>query len=95
MPLDDLYQTSDLYWAAALVTLGFPILDIDCVRGQTFWEFERTDAMNAARIHWANKTLTVSAREYADAITMLKSSLIRELPRYAQQGGNSGGWREG
>jgi hypothetical protein len=91
MSLDQLYRTSDLYWAAALVTLGFPILDIDCVRGQTFWEFERTDAMNASRIHWANKTLQVSAREYADSLQMLKGSLIRESPRRAV----SPGWREG
>ena len=92
MPLDPKhnYATSDLYWAAALVASGYPILDIECIRGQTFWSFERTDAMNTQRIHWANKTLQVSAREYADAITMLKSSVVRE-PRRAQ----SEGWREG
>lgn len=90
------YSTSDLYWAAALVALGYPILGIDCVRGQTYWSFERTDAMNSARIHWANKTLTVSAREYAGAITMLKNSVIREPRRFAGSAdGARGGWREG
>jgi uncharacterized protein DUF5659 len=88
--IDQTYSTSDLYWAAALVASGFPMLDITSARGQTFWHFERTDSMNGLRIHWANKTLQVSAREYADALTMLKSSVIRE-PRRAV----GAGWREG
>ena len=84
------YRTSDLHWAAALVASNFPILSIESVRGQTFWIFERTDAMNSLRVHWANKTLQVSAREYADAIQALKSSVIRAPQRAA-----SPGWREG
>ena len=90
MPLDRQYATSDLYWAAALVASNYPILDIYSERGQTFWAFERTDGMNSLRIHWANKTLTVSAREYADAITMLKNSLFQGPKRAV-----SSGWREG
>ena len=85
------YLTTDLHWAAALVACRYPILGITESRGQTSWHFERTEAMNNLRIAWANKTLTVSAREYADALQMLKSTVVRSVQKTA----DGRAWRTG
>lgn len=77
-------DTTKLYLAAALISLGAGVLKIDksnprqmkfhlsnsspIVEDEDEWFYKRT-------LEWENKSLTVNAQEFVDAIQYLKSEV--------------------
>ena len=70
------YKTKDIYEAAALVAANLTMIGLEADSGFYWFVFENaTPCRKISNDYWSN-TLTVKAREYADAIRTLKDRIF-------------------
>lgn len=67
------FWTSDLYFAAYLMTAEVPFLKHQRKERRVFFIFENSPNMSDLRAQYFNKTAKVSARQYADNLRHMKS----------------------
>ncbi len=70
------YKTKDIYEASALVAANLTIIGLEADSGFYWFVFESATACRKiSNDYWSN-SLTVKAREYADAIRTLKDRIF-------------------
>lgn len=67
------YKTQDLYEAAALYAKGEKMVGIETVRKPYIFVFENYDVCKTLSMEYINNELAVLAKDYADAVKLLKS----------------------
>ena len=74
---ENLYGLSDLGCTAALITIGFDLLDLDTTNPKRIrFLFESSKKIEAAtQNYWVAQGLQVNAREYFQNLRMLKSRI--------------------
>lgn len=73
--MNQTYRTADLYEAAALYTTGEKLVDIDTERKPYGFIFEDATVGKIKAIEYANNELAVLAKDYADAVKLLKAKV--------------------
>ena len=69
------YTTQDLYEAAALYSTGERLTRLITQRKPYFFAFEDVTSCEEKSIQYINGELQVNAKEYADAVKLLKSKV--------------------
>lgn len=67
------YKTQDLYEAAALYAKGEKMVGIETERKPYTFIFENYDICRSLSMEYINNELAVLAKDYADAVKLLKS----------------------
>ena len=67
------YKTQDLYEAAALYAKGEKMIGIETERKPYTFIFEYYDVCRSLSMEYINNELAVLAKDYADAVKLLKS----------------------
>ena len=71
-------DTSDLYFAAALVACGHKLASTERREGKTHWVFDVKVDIESLEVQFINDALLVPARTFSDAIKRLKASTMRQ-----------------
>lgn len=74
------YQTNDLYIAALFLAVGEKLMSTVTDKGKVFWVFIPTPRIKELEIEWANSSIQVSAKGYAEALRTLKAHTFRGKP---------------
>lgn len=67
------YKTQDLYEAAALYATGEKLIGIETERKPYTFVFDNFEVCQTKSLEYVNNELAVLAKEYADAVRLLKS----------------------
>jgi hypothetical protein len=67
------YKTQDLYEAAAIYAKGEKMAGIETERKPYTFVFENYDICRSLSMEYINNELAVLAKDYADAVKLLKS----------------------
>lgn len=69
-------DTSDLYFAAALVACGHKLISTERREGKTHWVFDAKTDLDQMEVQFINDAMLVPARTFSDAIKRLKHSTM-------------------
>lgn len=70
---NNLYRTSDIYYAAYLKVAGVPLVRTDREGSRVFFLFEKLDTLDDLQREYFNRTSKVVAQDYADEIRAMKN----------------------
>lgn len=73
MPIKKHYKTQDLYEAGALYSKGEKLVGIETERKPYIFVFADGEVCRSMSLEYINNELAVLAKDYADAIRLLKS----------------------
>ena len=73
METDNIFGTSDLYFAAYLKVAGVPFEDTEFRDNRIFFLFKKVENMKLLKREYFDRTGKVSALTYADEIKALKT----------------------
>ena len=70
---DDLYQTSDMYYAAYLKVAGVSLHDTVSEGRRVFFRFEKSPNLNDLKRDYYNRKGKVAALTYSEEVKVMKS----------------------
>ena len=73
MSNENLYRTSDLYYAAYLRVAGVPLVETEREGSRVFFVFEKVEGIRDLKKEYFNRTAKVPALSYADEIRNMKA----------------------
>lgn len=73
MSNENLYRTSDLYYAAYLRVAGVSLIETEREGNRVFFVFEKVEGIRDLKKEYFNRTAKVPALSYADEIRNMKA----------------------
>lgn len=73
MSNENLYRTSDLYYAAYLRVAGLSLIETEREGNRVFFVFEKVEGIRDLKKEYFNRTAKVPALSYADEIRNMKA----------------------